>query len=60
MFPNLNQVQVESFVLKMFNTVSEWAHFKGTLRDLLISMKQFASSNDDLYKEEKEKALKDQ
>ena len=39
MFPNLNHVQVESFVLKMFNSVYEWASFKSTLRDLLISMK---------------------
>jgi len=58
MFPNLNHIQVEGFVLKMFNNVNEWPQFKSTVRDLLISMKQFASTNDELYQEEKEAALK--
>lgn len=51
---------MESFVLKMFNNVNEWNDFKSTVRDLLISMKQFASKNDDFYREEKEAALKQQ
>jgi hypothetical protein len=54
MFPNLNSVQVESFVIRLFNTLSEWTEFKVTLRDLLVSMKKFASADDELYKEEKE------
>jgi len=54
MFPNLNKIQVEGFVLKMFNTAYDWSDFKATLRDLLISMKQFASLNDALYQEEKD------
>lgn len=49
MFPNLNKVQVEGFVLKLFNTAYEWTEFKSTLRDLLVSMKQFASMNDAFY-----------
>lgn len=54
MFPNLNSVQVESFVIRLFNTLSEWSEFKVTLRDLLVSMKKFASADDAFYREEKE------
>jgi hypothetical protein len=53
-FPNLNKVQIEGFVLKLFNTAYDWSQFKTTLRDLLISMKQFASLNDALYQEERD------
>lgn len=53
LFPNLNKVQIEAFVWKLFNTCGEWSEFKNTLRDLLVSMKSFASSNDDLYEEER-------
>lgn len=54
MFPNLNGVQVEGFIIRLFNTVSDWNQFKVTLRDLLVSMKKFASNDDALYKEERE------
>jgi hypothetical protein len=57
MFPNLNSVQVESFVIRLFNTVSEWNGFKVTLRDLLVSMKKFASADNELYREEKEVSI---
>ena len=60
MFANLNKVQVETFVLKLFNTVNDWQEFKGTLRDLLISMKSFASTDDAFYEEERQEALKKQ
>lgn len=53
MFQNLNKVQIETFVWKLFNTSLSWQEFKSNLRDLLISMKSFASSNDDFYEEEK-------
>ena len=53
MFANLNKVQVEAFILKLFNTVYDWSEFKGTLRDLLISMKSFASTDDAFYEEER-------
>lgn len=54
MFPNLNTVQVESFIIRLFNTVNDWPNFKVALRDLLVSMKKFSSSDDDFYREEKE------
>ena len=53
LFPNLNKVQIEAFVWKLFNACLEWSEFKSTLRDLLISMKSFSSSNDDFYEEER-------
>lgn len=54
MFPNLNHVQVEAFVLKLFNTAYEWKEFKSNLRDLLISMKSFSSKDDAFYEEERQ------
>ena len=38
----------------MFNSCSDWNQFKSTVRDLLISTKEFASKEDDLYAEERE------
>jgi hypothetical protein len=40
-------------VLGMFNKSNDWENFKTTIRDLLISMKEFAANKDDLYAEEK-------
>ena len=53
LFPNLNKVQIEAFVWKLFNSSTEWSDFKSTLRDLLVSMKSFSSSNDDFYEDER-------
>lgn len=39
-FANMNRVQIESFVIKMFNSLHDWKTFKDNLRDLLISMKR--------------------
>jgi len=49
----MNRVQIEAFVIKLFNSLNNWAGFKDTLRDLLISMKSFASQNNEFYEEEK-------
>jgi len=49
----MNRVQIEAFVIKLFNSIDDWKTFKDTLRDLLISMKSFASQNDEFYAEEK-------
>ena len=50
----MNRVQIEAFVLKLFNALNDWTNFKDTLRDLLISMKSFASQSDEFYEEEKQ------
>ena len=47
--PNLNTVQVEAYILKLFNDAENWPEFKGNLRDLIISMKKFASRDDAFY-----------
>jgi exportin-1 len=57
LFANLNKVQIEAFVWKLFNTCNDWSNFKSTLRDLLISMKSFSSSNDEFYEEERKVSL---
>jgi len=49
LFPNLNRVQIETFVLNLFNNCMDWTLFKTTLRDLLISMKSFSSNSDEFY-----------
>jgi exportin-1 len=53
-FPNLNKVQVETFVLSMFNKCYKWEDFKTTVRDFLIEIKQFAHDDDALYVEERQ------
>jgi exportin-1 len=57
MFMNMNAVQIEGFVLKLFNTLRDWKEFKDTIRDLLVSMKSFASKDDSYYEEERTAAL---
>lgn len=43
-------------MIKLFNTCYEWSEFKGTVRDLLVSMKQLASTSDEFYADEKKEA----
>lgn len=57
LFQNLNKVQIEAFVLNLFNFCHDWPKFKATLRDLLISMKSYSASNDDFYQEEKKVSI---
>ncbi len=62
MFPNLNQQQVETFVLSLYNNSEDWKQFKGSMRDMMISMRQFASQENEFYthelKREEDKAKK--
>ena len=62
LFPNLVRAQVETISIAMFNNVDEWKNFKGTLRDLMVSTRSFASQENDFYAHEKkleqEKAVK--
>lgn len=53
LFPNLNKVQIEAFVWNLFNHCYDWQKFKGTLRDLLISMKSFSAGSDEFYEDER-------
>jgi hypothetical protein len=53
LFPNLNRVQIQAFVLNLLNYCFDREAFKQTLRDLLISMKSFSSQSDEFYEEER-------
>jgi len=61
-FPNLNRVLVDTYTIQLFNNLEDWKKFKGTVRDLMVSMRSFSSANDDFYeherKVEKDKAQK--
>ncbi len=46
--------QINSFVSLMFDHSSDPIKFKFTLRDFLISLKEFSGDNAELYIEEKE------
>lgn len=46
-------MQLETFVITLFNKVASWEDFKETLRDFLIEMKQ-VSSTDQYYVQERQ------
>ena len=58
LFPNLNKVFLESTIIAMFNKCENREEFKQVLRDLLVTMKEFAENNDELYAEELEVSLR--
>lgn len=53
-FPNLQVSQIQSFVQSMFTYNSDLPRFKLTLRDFLISLREFSGDNAELYAEDKE------
>ena len=53
LFPNLNRVLVETYAIQLFNNLEDWKQFKGTVRDLMVSMRSFSSANDDFYEHER-------
>ena len=60
LFANTNKVQIEGWVLTMFNRSHDKKEFVNTLRDFLIWLKEFAGNDqDDLYKQERDIALKE-
>lgn len=52
-FKNLNEIEVEKYIIQLFNSIDEWKPFKQTLRDLMISMKSYSSQENDIYEQEK-------
>lgn len=56
-FPNLQAVQVKTFVQGLFDLKSDMESFKQHLRDFLVQLKEFGADNDDLFLEEKELEL---
>lgn len=55
-FPNLQAAQIQNFVKSMFEYNNDLPRFKLTLRDFLISLREFTGDNAELYAEEKEQA----
>ncbi|ODA82070.1 hypothetical protein RJ55_00575 [Drechmeria coniospora] len=53
-FPNLQPTQVSSFVEGLFNFNTQYDKFRLNLRDFLISLKEFAGDNAELFIVEKE------
>lgn len=58
-FPNLKEIQIQHFVTGLFTLNEDAAKFKTHLRDFLISLKEFADDNAELYAEEREQEKKD-
>ena len=50
----MNQVQLETCVLNMFNKSGDYENFVQEVRDLLIQLKEFAQNQDELYQPQKE------
>ncbi|KFH42372.1 Exportin-like protein [Hapsidospora chrysogenum ATCC 11550] len=58
-FPNLKTAQVASFVEGLFTLNTQYDKFRLNLRDFLISLKEFADDNAELFAVEKEQLERD-
>ncbi|SBT56131.1 exportin-1, putative [Plasmodium ovale wallikeri] len=57
-FDNLNQKQIETFSVDLFNfCVESPPTFRTFVRDLLISLKEFSTNQDELYEADRQEAL---
>lgn len=55
-FPNLQSAQVQQFVQSLFSDTNDPTKFKITVRDFLISLKEFSSDNAELFQEDRDQA----
>lgn len=53
-FSNLQEAQITNFVIGLFALNNDFARFRVHLRDFLISLKEFAGDNAELFAEERE------
>ena len=53
------RIQIKQFVVGLFTFNDDFNKFKTHLRDFLISLKEFAGDNAELYAEEREQDLRD-
>lgn len=58
-FSNLKEVQIQHFVTGLFTLNEDANKFKTHMRDFLISLKEFAGDNADLFAEDREQEKKD-
>jgi exportin-1 len=56
-FTHLNKIQIEAFVLGLFNKCYSHHDFKTLIRDFLITLKSFAGNNEELFEEERKVKL---
>lgn len=56
---NQSRIQIKQFVIGLFAYNDDFNKFKTHLRDFLISLKEFAGDNTELYAEEREQALRE-
>jgi exportin-1 len=57
-FPNLKEIQVQHFISGLFALNEDATRFKTHVRDFLISLKEFAGDNADLYADDREEEKK--
>lgn len=57
-FPNLQAAQITTFIRQLFESTEDMIKFKLILRDFLISLKEFAGDNTELFTEDRENAAK--
>ena len=58
-FPNLKGEQITNFINQLFECTEDLIKFKLILRDFLISLKEFAGDNAELFTEDKEVAAQE-
>ena len=58
-FPNLQPAQINTFIRQLFESTEDMNKFKLILRDFLISLKEFADDNNDLFTEDREQAAQE-
>jgi exportin-1 len=58
-FSNLKEIQITHFVTGLFQLTDDANKFKTHIRDFLISLKEFADDNAELFAEEREKEKAD-
>jgi len=55
----LDRAQIQSFIESLFTLNTQYDKFRLTLRDFLISLREFAGDNAELYLVEKEQQERD-
>ena len=55
-FPNLQAVQISTFIDGLFSLNSDQARFKLNIRDFLVQLKEFSGDNAELFAEDREAA----
>lgn len=52
-YQNVNQIQIETFCIALFNQCYDIHKFKILIRDFLVLLKSFSGNNEQIFAEEK-------